>query len=570
MVLLRYLEAFHLAASVDELFDSLNTLLREEFNPELILFSFIDVRKRQLAYYLPESIRGVSVRVGEGSAGLAVAQGQTVYFNAAISPLPDPCLPAGLELETPLRSMLAVPLVRDSRTVGTIELINRKDGRDFNHSDFEYVDALGPHMAVALNHFVLSEEAKRRFEEEVRLREISQSINTRLDLQGILDDILKSLAGLIPYDAASILLFATDEYPQEMAAYGYFEEETESLVGRSQCINYLWTKTRPLPQILSSHEGDETPSAIRPTTECEILIPLRVGDRLIGIFSLANDQKNAYSEADLELLEAFTGQACLSIERARLHKSAIEKTQLQQELKIAREIQLRFLPRQMPSISRLELAARNVASRGVSGDYYDFISIVPGQWGIVIGDVSGKGISAGLIMSAFRASLLAEIRNNFAISTILAKVNLLLWETTDENRFVTAFYGVFDEQQRILTYSNAGHNPPLLLRPNGVLERLETGGMVLGAFKDSRYVEERVTLSPGDIVLLYTDGLTDSLDGEGESLETEGVERLLRQYSDCSAEAIADAMVDQTTRHSSSGTPEDDSTLVVIKVRDGD
>jgi sigma-B regulation protein RsbU (phosphoserine phosphatase) len=176
----------------------------------------------------------------------------------------------------------------------------------------------------------------------------------------------------------------------------------------------------------------------------------------------------------------------------------------------------------------VDLSAVNVPSQVVSGDYYDFIQIVDNHWGMVVADVAGNGISAGLIMSAFSAALLAEIRNNYSISSIMTKVNNLLWETSAENRFVTAFYGVFDEQQRVLTYCNAGHNFPILMRKDGSIEELETGGRLLGAFNDRRYQEGRVSLSAGDWMLVYTDGLTDSVGPDGEDLGREGLIQFLK------------------------------------------
>jgi phosphoserine phosphatase RsbU/P len=568
VVLLGYLQAFHQAESVDELFHSLRVLLQEEFLADDVYFSMVDVRRRELAYYLPEHLRGQAIRVGEGCSGIAVAQDRSVYLTSSLAPLPF--LPAETPhpVLQPVRSVLAAPLVRDGRIIGTVELLNRSDERDFSRADLEYLDALAPHMAIALNHFVLSEEARRRSEEEARLRVISRKINQSLFLNEILEEILESIKGLIPYDAAAIFLFATEDHEEEMVVYGYFEEETPTLLARARILKDQWFKEAGAAQLLSRADEFCLPSAVRPATECEILLPLKSGERAIGMFSLANDQKDAYAQSDLELLEAFASQASLAIERARLHKSLVRKTQLEQELRIAREIQLRFLPREMPQILGMKIAALNVASRGVSGDYYDLISIVEGQWGIVIGDVSGKGISAGLIMSAFRASLLAEIRNNFAISTILSKVNRLLWETTDENRFVTAFYGVYDEEQKILTYSNAGHNPPLLLRADGTMERMDTGGTILGAFRNSTYAEERVLLCPGDTLLLYTDGLTDSPIPGGEELGTDGVERLLTANAGLEAEELARTLVEQATLHTPSSSPEDDLTLMVINVVD--
>lgn len=565
MSLLNYLEAFHLAPDLDSLIRSLRILLEDEFRPAAIHFSLVDVRKRHLVYYFPEVLKSVPVVIGEGYSGLAVAAGRTLCFRSSEAPLPYHSLPETLNFVRARTSVLVSPLIRDSRVIGTVEIIDRSDGLEFSSQDVTYLEALAPHMAVAVNHFVLSLEAKRREEEETRLREIARSINATLNLDEILEDILQHLRGLIPYDSAAILLFASKEQKRDMASFGMTEREQEHLQEQSVRIESEWLELGAVPRLLSQEDCAGLRYCLR-TGESQILMPLRSADRIIGMFLLISDQRDAFAQADLELLEAFASHAAFAIEKARLHRSLIEKTQLEQELRIARDIQLLFLPREMPRISGLQIAARNVASRMVSGDYYDFIPIVEGQWGIVIGDVASKGISAGLIMSAFRASLLAEIRNNFAITTILQKVNRLLWETTATNRFVTAFYGVFDEKARVLTYSNAGHNFPVLRRADGSFRELKTGGLLLGAFEQVQYVEERMHLVPGDLLILYTDGLSEAPGPDGQEFGTAGVTKAMEECHNSSASEIAELLVRQVTAYSESGVPEDDATLVVIKV----
>jgi PAS domain S-box-containing protein len=241
---------------------------------------------------------------------------------------------------------------------------------------------------------------------------------------------------------------------------------------------------------------------------------------------------------------------------------------LEDSVRASRLTQLHFFPESLPELEGLDLAAVNIPSDMVSGDYYDFFSIVEGHWGLVIGDVAGKGISAGLMMAAFRASLLAEIRNNYSVTAIMTKVNDLLWETTAANRFVTAFYGVYDERHRMLSYCNAGHNFPILLRSDGSLLELETGGVLLGAFRGSRYEEGHVLLSPGDLLLLYTDGLTEALDRDGQELGNAALAELLRGLSTRTASEIVDGLVDYVAEESAEIHPADDVSLMVMKMAD--
>lgn len=245
-----------------------------------------------------------------------------------------------------------------------------------------------------------------------------------------------------------------------------------------------------------------------------------------------------------------------------------EHRALEDSVRASRLTQLHFFPESLPELQGLDLAAVNIPSDVVSGDYYDFFGIVEGHWGLVIGDVAGKGISAGLMMAAFRASLLAEIRNNYSVTAIMTKVNDLLWETTAPNRFVTAFYGVYDERHRMLSYCNAGHNFPILLRSDGSLLELETGGILLGAFRGSRYDEGHLLLSHGDLLLLYTDGLTEALDRGGQELGRAALAKLLRGLSTGTASEVVDGLVDYLAEESAELHPADDVSLIVMKMAD--
>ncbi len=562
VALLADLRDFYLSSDVDQLFASLARLLHREFRAAHVLFSLLDTRRRHYLYHEPASLRGQRILAGQGFSAKVLAARKTLLFDG--DSIPSQPFP-NLAISDPIRSALAAPLIRDSQILGTVELINRIDGREFSPAHSQYLDALARHMAISLNQIMAATESRRKRNEERHLRGIARSLNSNFDLDKILQEILARVKDLIPYDAAAMILLQQGIHGEHIAVHGFNLQHRDLLAAKAEQIYRQWLEKGAEARVLAPYDLGELYSSLRPTTQSEMLIPLRSGDRLLGVFALVSDRGDAYSEEDLDLLESFGNQASLAIERADSHASLIEKTQLEQELRIAREIQLRFLPSVMPDIRSLQLAARNVTSRLVSGDYYDLIPIVRGQWGIVVGDVSGKGISAGLIMSAFRAALLAEIRNNFAISTILSKVNRLIWETTDSNRFVTALYGVYDEDRRVLTYSNAGHNPPLLLRADGSARWLKAGGMVLGAFQESAYLEERVLLDPGDLLLLYTDGLTESRGADGLELGEEGVEEILRNNRGKTPEEVADILEAEVVRSSESGRPEDDATFLIVQ-----
>src|SRR2546428_5529227 len=217
-------------------------------------------------------------------------------------------------------------------------------------------------------------------------------------------------------------------------------------------------------------------------------------------------------------------QAAPAVARPRLHAEVLETRRLEEELSIGQRIQRTFLPERDPKVPNFDIAGANYSSGLVGGDYYDYVKIAEGHLGIVVADVSGKGIPAALIMAAFRASLIAEVRNNYAIRTVFAKVNKLLWESIEIDRFVTAIYGVLDIQGRKYTYVNAGHNAGLLYRAaTDSFETLDSTGPLLGTLETAMFKERQVGVRPGDGLTLYTDGITEAMNPEEELFGGEGM-----------------------------------------------
>jgi serine phosphatase RsbU (regulator of sigma subunit) len=251
-------------------------------------------------------------------------------------------------------------------------------------------------------------------------------------------------------------------------------------------------------------------------------------------------------------------------------EEAIERERLERELETAREIQEKLLPHEMPVVSGFEISGTSLPSEQVGGDYFDFLDIGDGQLGIAIADVSGKGIPAALLMANLQASLHAQVFHPGKVAEVAYRINNLLYRSTDAHMFVTFFYGILDRKRSIFTSTNAGHNQPLLFRSDGRIERLGEGGLILGFQPDVHYDQQTVAIRPGEVIVLYTDGITEAADPSSEMVADDlfGVERLvdiIQANLNNSAREIQSAILKAITQYTHNAPQYDDITLVVIK-----
>ena len=251
-------------------------------------------------------------------------------------------------------------------------------------------------------------------------------------------------------------------------------------------------------------------------------------------------------------------------------EQALAREKLERELKTAREIQERLLPNKMPKISGFEISGTSLPSLQVGGDYFDFLDMGEGFLGIAIGDVSGKGIPAALLMANLQASLHGQALKPADVASVVSRINNLLVRSTDSHMFATFFYGTLDKAKAAFTFTNAGHNHPILFRTGGPMERLEKGGMILGFLSDQAYEQDTVSLDPGDVLVLFTDGITEAR-GPGEISKEDvffGEERLMdvcREHLDKSARRLQSAILKSVVEFTKDQPQSDDITLVIIK-----
>ena len=276
------------------------------------------------------------------------------------------------------------------------------------------------------------------------------------------------------------------------------------------------------------------------------------------------------NEDELGDLAAAINEMAAGVKHGRIEAS--QREALERELEVAREIQERLLPHVMPAVPGFEISGTSLPSQQVGGDYFDFLDLEDGRLGIAIADVSGKGIPAALLMANLQAILRGQAEERGDVSAILARVNNYLVRSTDTHMFATFFYGVLDRAAGRFLSSNAGHNPPLLLRADGRLERLAAGGLILGFLANQAYVQETTDLAPGDVVVLFTDGITEASSPGAPDRPDRffGEERLIevvRANAARTAGEIQTAILNAVAGHTAGAPQGDDITLVVCKRR---
>lgn len=405
------------------------------------------------------------------------------------------------------------------------------------------------------------------------LLDITKRISRSLDLDEVLTLVMDTLGTLIPYDAAGIYLIDSQSKEGETqyafkskAVRGYlisFEMVEPRLRLGEGFIGYVAQTGKPL--ISPNVSQDKRYFPARQTTKSEMVAPIISNDEVIGVFDLESDRLNAYDDDDLSVLQLLASQVAIIIEKVQLHEQVVEKNRLQAQLEIARQVQLELLPAADPQIDGFDISAYIFPTEEVSGDYYDWVGVFEDQIGIVVADAVGKGIPAALLMSFLRAALRSSVQIGYAPHIALSKVGNLLWDSVEANQFITAIYGILDTTNRTFVFSNAGHNPPLLIKSNGEYRFVEYGDLPLGMFQNSHYHQHFIKFEEKQVLVLYTDGITESADEKGEEYGQERFAKRVLEGFDLPAKELIDFVRKGVADFTQRKFLDDDGTLFIVK-----
>jgi len=396
--------------------------------------------------------------------------------------------------------------------------------------------------------------------------DVGKKISEFKDLDSVLNLIIDSVREVIPYDAAGIFLLKMPEKTIEFATTrGYphnMEKEIPLKIGKGLVG---WVVQNEEEVIVPDVRVDTRYIMARRTTRSELAVPISYGGMIMGAIALESDRVDFFRYHHVELMRTFAAQTAIVLENSKLLLNTLQITRVQKELEIAYGIQQALLPKQLPSKKGYDFAAINITSQTIGGDLYDFVTLTDDELGIAIGDISGKGIPGAVLMASVCATFRGIVREASLPNVTMKKLNNALFHQTESNKFATFFYGILNPRMSSIRYTNAGHNPPVLYRQDNEWKELKLGGPLLGFIPDTVYRSGTVKLKSGDILFLYTDGISESLQGKRNEFGVEGIIASLKKSKHLSAEKILKRVLADVQKFTKRSQQDDDVTIVVVK-----
>ena len=409
-------------------------------------------------------------------------------------------------------------------------------------------------------------DENQKIKELLLLQRVAQRINSILDLDLLLEEVVSDVAQTFGYSRSGILL--KDEETNELVivavrgwTVNYHVKGDRFKIGEYGMVGHVGftEETYYSPDVTI----DPYYQVSEESTRSELDIPLKIRGRLIGVFNFQHQEKNAFTDSRIQLLEALAGHVATAIENARLFgNERREKDRMISELNEARSVQLSLFPAWTPDMSGFEISGLCIPCREVGGDWFDYIPLPDGRLGLVLGDVSGKGTGAALLMASARSIIRMFAEKGLPPAEVLLNVNRILVTDLPRTRFVTMIYAIIDPASKSIVFSNAGHLPPLFADSNGLRFLESDSGLPLG-IQDGSFAEQRVQMSSGSRLLLYSDGITEAMNSISEEF---GEERLKKHLTNPSASI--QSLLESVNVFLNGFAASDDMTVVMIKSQD--
>jgi sigma-B regulation protein RsbU (phosphoserine phosphatase) len=411
---------------------------------------------------------------------------------------------------------------------------------------------------------------KRAIEELSILNEIATAINSSMVLEKIVDLIIQKCIKHLKVKQAAVMLLEKDQAENPFRTMIRRADTTRIMLPYkldTQLTGFMLKNHKPI--MINNFANDDR---FQYTGQNEfpiqslLTVPLFIKGELIGLLVTFNKKDpEGFTQDDQRMLSIIATQSAQVIENARLLDEEQELMQIQNEMKMAYDIQMNLLPKVSPQLVGYDIAGISVPAQIVGGDYFDFIMIEDNRLSLCLGDVSGKGIAAAMLMANLQATIRSQTRVNPEPKDCLQHSNKHLFQSTDRQKFATLFYGILDIQTHQLVYANAGHNRPYFFSGNDQPVCLETAGLALSIMYNVFYAEDTISFKPGDFLLIYSDGITEAMNAENEEFGEERLIALMIKNRNQSANQLIKNVIASVQQFTGGKPQTDDMTLIVIR-----
>jgi sigma-B regulation protein RsbU (phosphoserine phosphatase) len=531
----------------------------------------LDPRKNELtiAYsvgYPDEVARTLRVGVGHGLVGAAVAEGQPILVNDVHAD------PRYVDVVPGSRAELVVPLRRKGRVIGALNLLSDTPGQ-FTEADEAMLRQFAAHVAVAIENARLFEQEREYTSTLETLNDIAREVGAILNLDELLTRIAHLARRVIDYRTFGILLVNDDAAELEMKVavrYGDRISLPRVKLGHG-LVGYAALHKQAV--LVPDVSADPRYIKVVDDARSELVIPLLLKDRCLGVFDLESPELDAFTKSHVEILTLLASQAAVAIENARLYETIrANEDRLEKEIRFAQRVQAALLPTELPKrMKGVDVAARFEPARELGGDLYDFLAPEPNSLVVAVGDVSGKGVPAALY-SAFAGELVRSrtfrrryAPERFSPAGVLASTNTILYERQLEEYYCTLCYAVFEVKRRSVTLANSGLPYPIRCSGNST-SQIELPGVPLGSFAGSTYDELTFELAPGDVFVFCSDGVFEANDALGREFGADRLLHVVGAARDKSARELVDAIFAAVLEFRGETAPNDDMTAVAVRI----
>lgn len=516
-----------------------------------------DLRIRYAVGHREEVVRNLSLALGEGVVGTAAATRQPVL-------VPDvKADDRYLRASDVVRSELSVPMIARQRLVGVIDVQSTRTGA-FKDYDRAMLSLIGARVAAAIDNAQLYRRAERQYRTIRTLSRVSNEFASILDLDELLSKVASSVRGLINYDAFSILLIdPTQQSLRHRFSIRYDQRVNLDNVPLGKGITGAAATSREVVRVYDT-TSDPRYIASHPGIRSEIAVPLIVQDRVIGVLNLESERIGYFTEEHARTLTLLAPSVSIAVENARLYNEIGERERrMQEDLKAAFELQTVLLPSEAPDVEGLEIGIGLRPAREISGDLYDFFEHTNSHFAIAFGDSSGKGAAAALYGAMVNGRMRSLAPRRRSPADLMKALNDALTQRKVEGRYVTLLIILWHAHSKSFTMSNAGGSPPMICR-DGHISRVEVEGVPLGLLSDREYDEVVFQALGGDLVILFSDGISDHLSPAGEEYGRGRLAEVVKRCCSLAPKQIVEEVFADLDRFNTDRF--DDQTLLVMRV----